>query len=222
MPIAYRSKQHPGMARPAWLDHDGARHQDRDDGHLVGLLPAWQAWPAPDADWRDCGDGWECALACAPAELDPRLLRRKRRDLPIVEAEDRLGRIWLTPCVLQPYPLDALAIDVPLGANWQPSPEPWQQTLIGVARWARGELQAGMRDWQDKQLFSHLEVALDEERAAAGCAELLAAANYIAPAVLQALRLVDHQLIGEALKAAAGMSQQVLRRLAEAVDDGGE
>lgn len=215
--IAYRG-QAPGL--PSWLlgleDHPELRHTQRSDGHLVAVCPGWQALPPAEGEWIDCGEGWACSLGItwtAPP------LRSQAR-LRTIPAQDGQARSWAAPCVLQPFPLDGLSFDVPLGPGWQPLPDAGQAVLIGAARWARQAVLAGLECDPDRELFEDVPITLPLDRAAAATADLLCAVHHVSPAVLAALRLIDRGLIQAVLLAAAGLHVAMLRKLASEAGHG--
>lgn len=204
-----------GAQLPPWLDgcQNLTVHGGAGTARVVGLKgKPWHQPPPEEAAWRDCGDGWQ-AIAWGPWSTAG-LLRDQMR-LEVVPALDGDNREWLAPLVLQPYPLDQLAFDVPLGADWKPEPTEEQRLLVNVAMWARDEIVKGLqKQWPDdhETLHQGLNIILPHDRTAMAVSDLLCACYHMNQGTLQACRLLDKRLMLGVLQAAAGMPTAALEK----------
>ncbi len=172
--------------------------------------------PTADADWYAMGDGWEVCVP-DPGRLRPELLRRHHGDVATVCEQDREGRVWPVPLVLEVYPRDGTVLPVPLGRDWQEEPLPWQRCLIGAARWLRAAIVDAVPDIEPGEDPGPVALELDAQRAAAATADALCAVVAIPPVVLQRLAVLDHALISRVIKTVAGVGGQVVERVAASV-----
>ena len=175
--LVLRHAYEPGAVTPppAWLGDLGPSRirevSTRREGEHVVVRVGMPGVTATPSTWWTIEDGWQAGLI---AEWSPAALRRERVDLVTVPVLDRHNRTWPVPVVLEPLPGEGVALPVPLGEDWRPAPEPWQQRLIDACTWIRGEILRHVPDVVDGGAIGALSLGIDEARAAQATAEILA------------------------------------------------
>lgn len=189
--IVYRDKQRR-LTAPSWLDGapDLARREAADFNYW-GIGEAYLCGEQPRADWQDVGDGY---AACIVGTLNTERLHREQRWCDITHGPDMQGRRWTIPAPLTLA--GERSFRVAYGADYLPKLTDTQRRTEEIARAARGALIAASDD----------DSGLPMATACAWTAGLLSVTNYVTPAVLGALGLIDDVLVAAVLYGAGGIT----------------